>query len=78
MRRLKWIVSICLLSISSLLYAPTHYVPTPLDKALFEAVGAGNISAANSLIAQGANINAKHPPWGLTPKAAGIEPRSFL
>jgi hypothetical protein len=68
MRSLKWIVGICLLSLSSLLYAAaTNYVPTPLDKALFDAVGAGNISAASSLIAQGANINAKHPPWGLTP-----------
>jgi ankyrin repeat protein len=67
MRRLKCVISICLLSLSSLLYAATNYVPTPLDKALFNAVGAGNISQANSLIVKGAHLNAKHPPCGLTP-----------
>jgi ankyrin repeat protein len=34
---------------------------------LFNALGVGNISQANSLIVKGANINVKHPPWRLTP-----------
>ena len=69
MRSLKWIVGICLLSLSPLLYAgvSTTNSATTLDKTLFAAVGAGNINAAASLLAQGANINAKQPPWGLTP-----------
>ncbi len=67
MRSLKWIVSIYLFLLAPLLFAAsTTSPPTALDKTLFEVVGAGNVSAANSLIAQGANINAKHPPWGLT------------
>ncbi len=68
MRSLKWIVSVCLFAFSPLLYAAaTNVVPSPIDKALFDAVGTGNISAASSLLAQGANINAKERPWGLTP-----------
>ena len=68
MRSWKWIISIACLSLSSWLYAADAVpIPAPLDKALFEAVGAGNLAAVNSLVAQGANINAKHPPWGLTP-----------
>jgi ankyrin repeat protein len=68
MRSLKWVVSSCLFLLSPLLFAASmNSAPTALDKTLFEVVSAGNMSAANSLIAQGANINAKHPPWGLTP-----------
>ncbi len=66
----KWMVSFfcCCLSLSvqvaSSAEAPT---PTQLDKILFEAVSTGNVPAANGLILQGANLNAKQPPWGLTP-----------
>ena len=68
MRSLKWVVTSCLFLLSPLLFAASmNSSPTALDKTLFEVVGTGNVSAANSLIARGANINTKHPPWGLTP-----------
>jgi len=66
MHSLRAILGIFGLLISSFLYAAATD-PLPLDKALFEAVGAGNKSVANKLLAQGANINAKQLPWGLTP-----------
>lgn len=66
MRSLRSVLGIFGLLISSFLYAAATD-PLPIDKALFEAVGAGNKSVAGKLIAQGANINAKQLPWGLTP-----------
>lgn len=41
--------------------------PTALDKAFFMAVGHDDLAKARSLLAQGAHINAKERPWGLTP-----------
>ena len=68
MRSLREILGIFGLLLASLSYAAaTDPVPQPLDKTLFDAVGAGNKNLINQLLAQGANINAKHLPWGLTP-----------
>ncbi len=69
MRSLSRLLGVCALLLSPLLYAEAAdpAAPLPLDKALFEAVGSGNKNAVNKLLTQGANINAKHPPWGLTP-----------
>lgn len=68
MRSFSGVLGVCALLLSSLLHAEaTDPAPLPLDKALFEAVGSGNKSVVGKLIAQGANINAKHQPWGLTP-----------
>lgn len=68
MHSLKSVLVIFGLLISSFVHAAgTDPLPRPIDRALFEAVGAGNKSVASKLLAQGANINAKHPPWGLTP-----------
>ena len=64
----KLLIAVCLLALSSLLYAAENNIaPAPLDKALFNVVGEGDISAADALLAKGANINAKELPWGLTP-----------
>ena len=67
MPKFKWLVCICGLLLSSLLYAENEQQPTQLDRALFQAVSEGNITLADRLIEQGANVNVKHPPWGLTP-----------
>lgn len=67
MRSSKWIAGLGFLLFSSLLYAATEAAPTPLDKALFNMVGAGSVPQAKALIAKGAHVNVKQRPWGLTP-----------
>lgn len=63
MKRVLAVVLLCLPLFSNAQNKNTN----DLDRALFHAVGAGKTIEAASLIAQGANVNAKQPPWGLTP-----------
>lgn len=40
---------------------------TSLDRTFFDAVGHDNLPSAKTLLAQGADINAREKPWNLTP-----------
>lgn len=41
--------------------------PRPIDKAFFNAVAHDDLAAARELLARGARVDAREPPWNLTP-----------
>lgn len=57
----------------ALSFGSAHAKPSSLDRDLLDAVRAGHTPRVEAMLKAGANINARHPPWQLTPLLVAVE-----